>query len=128
VGLKLDFQWQLAQAKSGKLAAEALELEAKQGFAYQGIELEVRKAYLEVQEAESRLSAAKKGYSSGKKWLTKEIISYSSGLSGSGGLAEAYGARAETTKSYYEAVHLHHMAWASLSKAVGKEVDPVMAR
>jgi outer membrane protein len=128
VGLKLDFQWSLAQAKAGKYAAEALELEAKQSYADQGIETEVRKAYLEVQEAESRLSAAKKGYGTGKKWLTKEIIGFSSGLSGSGGLAEAYGARAETTKSYYEAVHRHHMAWAALSKAVGKEVDPAIAR
>lgn len=128
VGLKLDFQWSLAQAKSGKIWAEVNELEAKQRYADQGIQTDVKKSYLEVEEAEARLKAAKAAYTTGKKWLTKEVIGYASGLSGTSGLAEAYGARAETAKSYFEAVHRHHMAWAALSKAVGTEVDPSLAR
>jgi outer membrane protein len=126
VGFKLDFQWTLQDAKASKLNAEALELEAKEVFAKRGIEVEVRKAYLELEEAESRLSAAKSAYNTGKKWLTGEIIGFSSGLAGSEGLVEAYGARAETTKNYFEAVYRHHLAWATLSKAVGLEVDPLL--
>lgn len=126
-GFKLDFQWMLQDAKASKLRAEAQELEAKEAFALRGIEVEVRKAYLELEEAESKLAAAKNAYNTGKKWLTGEVMGYSSGLSGSEGLVEAYGARAETTKGYFEAVYRHHMAWASLSKAVGKEVDPILA-
>ncbi len=128
VGLKLDFQWSLAQAKAGKIWAEVNELEAKQKYADQGIQTDVKKSYLEVEEAEARLKAAKAAYTTGKKWLTKEVIGYASGLSGTSGLAEAYGARAETAKAYFEAVHRHHMAWAALSKAVGTEVDPSLAR
>lgn len=128
VGLKLDFQWSLAQAKSGKIWAEVNELEAKQRYADQGIQADLKKSYLEVEEAEARLKAAKAAYTTGKKWLTKEVIGYASGLSGTSGLAEAYGARAETAKAYFEAVHRHHMAWAALSKAVGTEVDPSLAR
>jgi outer membrane protein TolC len=126
VGFKLDFQWGLAESKSDKLRAEAEELEAKEVFAKQGIETEVRKAYLELEEAEVRLEAAKAAYATGKKWLTGEVIGYSSGLAGAQGLVEAYGARAETTKTYFEAVYRHHMAWAALSKAVGQEVDPIL--
>jgi outer membrane protein len=126
LGFKLDFQWTLQDAKAAKLRAEALELEAREAFAGRGIETEVRKAYLEVEEAETRLAAARTAYNTGKKWLTGEVIGYSSGLRGSQGLVEAYGARAETTKSYFEAVYRHHMAWAALSKAVGQEVDPAL--
>lgn len=128
VGLKMDFQWSLAQAKSGKLLAEANELAAKQSYAEQGIQTEVKKAYLEVEEASARLKSAKTAYATGKKWLTKEVIGYASGLSGTSGLVEAYGARAETAKSYFEAVHRHHLAWATLAKVVGKEIDPTMVR
>ncbi len=128
VGLKLDFQWALQDAKAAKLRAEASELEAKETFARRGIETEVRKAYLEVEEAEARLAAAKAAYTTGKKWLTGEVIGFSSGLGGSQGLAEAYGARAETAKNYFEAVFRQHMAWAALSKAVGTEVDPLLLR
>jgi outer membrane protein TolC len=128
VGLKMDFQWSLAQAKAGKLLAEASELEAKQSFAQQGIQTELKKAYFEVEEASTRLKAAKTAYAVGKKWLTKEVIGYASGLAGTSGLVEAYGARAETAKTYFEAVHRHHLAWATLAKVVGKEIDPIMAR
>lgn len=126
VGLKLDFQWNLQDAKAAKFRAEADELEAKEVFAVQGIETDVRKAYLEVEEAEARLAAAKDAYNTGKKWLTGEVIGFSAGLGGAQGIVEAYGARAETTKNYFEAVYRLHMAWAALSKAVGTEVDPLL--
>lgn len=128
VGFKLDLQWNLAQAKASKLLAEVEELEAKEMHAVRGIETEVRRAYLELEEAETRLQAATEAYKTGKQWLTGELIAYGSGLGSAQSLVEAYGARAETAKNYFEAVFRHHMAWAGLSRAVGTEVDPVLAR
>lgn len=125
IGFKWDFQWELQNAKAAKYRAEAEELELKQSYAQQGIETEVRKTYLELVEAEARLKAATEAYKTGKKWLTGEAIGFSSGLTGAQGLVEAYGARASTAKTYFEAVYRHDMAWAALSKAVGVEVDPV---
>ncbi len=127
VGFKLDLQWDLQANKAAKLRAEADELEAKEGFARRGIEVEVRRSYLELEEAETRLQAATTAYQTGKKWLTGELMSYGSGLGNASGIVEAYGARAETTKAYFEAVHRHHMAWAMLSRVVGREVDPLLA-
>ncbi|MGE3260248.1 MAG: TolC family protein [Bacteriovoracia bacterium] len=127
VGFKLDFQWGLQEAKASKFQAEADELEAKEIYARQGIATEVRKAYLELEEAEKRLQAATEGYKVGKQWLTGEAIGYGSGLGDAKGLVEAYGARAETAKNYFDAVYHHHLAWANLSKVVGAEVDPAIA-
>jgi outer membrane protein len=128
VGFKWDFQWELQTSKAAKLRAEAEELELKETYARQGIESEVRKAYLELVEAEARLKAATEGYKAGKKWLTGEAIGFASGLGSAQGVVEAYGARAETTKGYFEALFRHQMAWASLSRAVGEEVDPNLMR
>ena len=127
VGFKWDFQWELSNAKAAKYRAEAEELELKETYAQAGIETEVRKTYLELVEAETRLKAATEAYKTGKKWLTGEAISYGSGLSGAQGLVEAYGARAETAKGYFEALYRFDMALAALSKAVGTEVDPILA-
>jgi outer membrane protein len=127
IGFKLDFQWGLQEAKGAKFAAEADELEAKEIYARDGIATEVRKAYLELEEAEKRLTAATEAYKVGKQWLTGEAIGYGSGLGDTKSLVEAYGARAETAKSYFDAVYHHHLAWANLSKAVGTEVDPAIA-
>ena len=122
----MDFQWGLQEAKAAKYFAEAEELEFKQQFAQKGIEADVRRAYLEVEEAEAKLKAATEAYKTGKKWLTGELIGFGSGLGTSQGLVEAYTAKADTTRTYYEAVYRHHMAWAGLSKAVGREVDPIL--
>lgn len=127
VGFRMDFQWMLQDSKAARLHAEAEELEAKEIYARQGIEAEVRRAYLELEEAEKRLAASTEAYKTGKKWLTTEAIGYGSGLGGAQGLVEAYGARAETAKDYFEAVFRHHMAWAALSRVVGQEVDPLLA-
>lgn len=127
LGFKLDFQWGLQEAKAAKFQAEADEIAAKGAFANQGIETEVRKAYLELEEAEKRLAAASEAYKTGKKWLTGEVIGYGSGLGSTAGLVEAYGARAETAKKYFDAVYQHHLAWANLSKSVGTEVDPALS-
>lgn len=127
IGFKWDFQWELQQAKAAKFRIEAEELELKEEYARQGIEADVRKAYLELQEAESRLKAATEGHKAGKKWLTGEAIGFSSGLGSAQGVVEAYAARAETTKNYFEALFRHQMAWASLSRAVGEEVDPLLS-
>ncbi|MGZ3653613.1 MAG: TolC family protein, partial [Bdellovibrionota bacterium] len=127
VGFKWDFQWELQNAKAAKYRAEAEELELKEDYARQGIETEVRKTYLELVEAEERMKAATEAYKTGKKWLTGEAIGFSSGLSGAQGLVEAYGARADTAKTYFEALYRHDMAWAALSKVVGLEVDPLLS-
>ncbi len=127
IGFKWDFQWELQQSKAAKYRAEAEELELKEDYARQGIETEVRKAYLELVEAEARLKAATEGYKAGKKWLTGEAIGFASGLGSAQGVVEAYGARADTTKNYFEALFRYQMAWATLSQAVGTEVDPLLA-
>lgn len=128
VGISWDFQWGLASAKSSKHRAEVVELELQQDFAKNGIPALVEEAWLELKEAETKLAAAERGSKAGKRWLSRIMIGMSAGFKGdSQKLVEAYQARAATLKDYYEAVYKHHLAWAKLSRVVGKEVDPLFA-
>lgn len=125
LGLKWEFQWGLPQAKAGKLTAEVEELEAKASFADRGILTQVKKAFWEVEEANTKLTAAMQANKASKKWLSGELMVLGTGL-GSAKLEElavAYLARAEATKSFYQAIFEQQMAWARLSQAVGKELD-----
>ncbi|NUM88818.1 MAG: TolC family protein [Bdellovibrionales bacterium] len=126
LGLKVDFQWDLAQAKSARYRAEAEELEAKLPWAQEGLLLEVKRAYWDVEAATARLEAATNAYKTGKKWINREMAAFSAGLGRSERLVQAWGARAETVKEYLEAIYGHHMAWAAMSRAVGREVDPLL--
>lgn len=125
VGFKLDLQWTKQRAQAEKYASEAAELEAKSRFASDGINLEVAKAYWEAEEAGKRLESATKAYKIGKKWLGGEAMAYGAGLGKNQDLVEAYGVKAETTRNYFESIYRHHLAWATLSRVVGTEVDPV---
>ncbi len=126
VGFKFDLQYDLQKGKAERAEAEAEELEAKQEYADQGILVELQKAYAEVAAADQRLDAETKAYKTGKKWLTSQMMSVGTGLGKGSDLVDAYGARAETAKNYFEAVYKHHMAWAALSRAAGREVDPTL--
>jgi outer membrane protein len=127
LGLKWDLQWGLPQAKAAKLSAEAEELEAKQSFAERGILLEVKRAFWDLEEANTRLNATTAANRASKKLLSQELMAYGSGLGGKvEDIATAYAARAEAVKGYYEAIYQQHLAWARLSHAVGQEVDPLL--
>ncbi len=126
VGFKIDIQWGLAQAKSARYRAEAEELEAKLPWAHEGLLLEVKRAYWDLEAATTRLDAATSAYKTSKKWINREMAAFSAGLGKSDQLVEAWGSRAETVKEYLESIYGHHMAWAALSRAVGTEVDPLL--
>ena len=53
-------------------------------------------------------------------------MAVSIGLLDSKKISDVYSARAMTFKSYLEAVYENYMAWANLSKLIGKEVDPLL--
>lgn len=126
VGVSWDFQWGLASAKASKHRAEAVELELKQDFSRDGVDFLVEKAWLELREAETKLEAAERASTAGKKWLSGILIGMSAGFGDIEKLVEAYQARAVTLKDYFEAVYRHHLAWAKLSQVVGQEVDPLI--
>jgi outer membrane protein len=126
LGVKWDIQWGLPAAKAAKFSAEAVELEAKQSYAQDGLSLLVRKAWLELIEAEAKLKASRDGAKAAKKWLAHSLIGVSSGLGDVRKIVDAYQARAATLKDSYEAIFEHHLAWARLSQAVGVEVDPLI--
>lgn len=124
IGFKWDFQWGLQNAKASKYSAEALELEAKQAYATTGLAVLVKKAWLELNEAEAKMKSARAGSKAAKKWLANAMMGVSSGLGDVKKIVDAYQARALTLKDFYEAIFRHHMAWAELSQVVGIEVDP----
>lgn len=129
IGFKMDLQWDLQLVKAQKHSYEAMELELKEQYAKDGIALEVKRAYWEVEEAETRLQAAQKAQAVGKKWLAKVAIQSGAGLgTKTQALIDAYMAKAETSKNYYESVHRYNLAWAKLSQVVGVEVDPLFKK
>jgi outer membrane protein, multidrug efflux system len=125
IGLKWTWDFGLNDAYTQKYRAEAMELKAKEQYAYDGYNVLVEKAWREVLESEKKLESAKNASKLAKSWLTKLAMNYGLGLGDTKELVEAYQARMLTLKDLYESIYAHHMSWANLSLMVGSEVDPL---
>ncbi len=126
LGFKWNINFGVSQAISEKYNAEAMELKATSQYAQDGFYLLIKKAWLEIEEAQKKVEATQSGYRYGKKWLNKIITGVSIGLVDGKEIVDAYGSRALTQKEYYEAIYNLHMAWARLSREVGTEIDQIL--
>ena len=128
VGLGFEWSWQAGQLdyKLQKLHVENLQLKTQRAYADKGLGALVEKAWWDVKKCEEQQKSLHIAQLEAKKWLSRELISWGSGLGDSKRLADAFGVRALTRKEYLESLYQYEMAWASLSKSVGQEVDPTL--
>jgi len=128
VGITWDIDFGVKESKIDKLVLEIAELKSKEMYANEGLKVLLNKSFLEVQEAQERAETLKKAYKSAKKWMTNIGASISLGLTPAKDIVDAYTTRALVFKDYYESLYRYQMTWASLSSAVGIEVDPLLTK
>jgi outer membrane protein len=123
VGVKWNLDFGITSGEISKLKAEKRELESKRLYANHGIKVEIEKAWLEVNEAITKLKAYKKAYKNGKRWFTKVSVGLGLGLGDSKKMSDAYQAKVLTMGKYYDAIYNYQLKIANLSYACGIEVD-----
>ena len=127
VGLTLDIDWGVSKSKIQSLKSEITQLRFKKTFAKRGISLKVIKALEDLKTSIEKIKYQKKAKKYAKKWLSRVIMGISIGLLDSKKISDVYSARAMTFKNYLEAVYENNMAWANLTKLIGKEIDPIFS-
>lgn len=128
LGLKFDLEFKRHSAEAAEQMAEAMKLKAKETYATPGIELEVKKAYWEVEQAVESLKIAEKRKSLARKWFVSNGMGWSIGVAAPKDLLEALEGNGLARKNYIETVYLLNMSLAKLTKAVGQEVTELKYR
>ena len=128
VGLKFDLEIARHSAEAAEQEAEANKLRATETYAVPGIELQVRKAFWEVEGAVASLEIAERRKALGKKWFVGNAMGWSIGLTAAKDLLEALEGDAQAKKNYIETVYAYNMALAHLSQAIGVEVTELKYR
>lgn len=126
VGFEWSWQYDRQNSKVQKLRMEKNQLAGQQIWAEKGLGALVEKAWWEVKRSSKQVEFLNEAQKEAKKWLSRELISWGSGLGDSKKLIEAFGARAQTRKDYLEGLYQYELAWAALSKSVGTEIDPLL--
>jgi len=128
LGLKLDLEFARHSAEAAEQSAEAMKLKATESYAVPGIELQVKKAFWEVDQAQQGLDVAKRRKDLGKKWFVSSAMGWSVGLTPAKDILEALEGDGLAKKNYIETVYGLNMALARLSQAVGQEVTELRYR
>ena len=128
VGFTLDIDWGVTSSKMETIKSEINQLRLKKSYAQRGIPLKVIQALENLKASIKKIKYQKKSKKYAKRWLSRVIMGVSIGLLDSKKISDVYSARAMTFKSYLEAVYENYMAWADLSKLIGREVDPLLTK
>ena len=118
--MPLDFGPKLA--RGDRTRAEAEQIEQQRQDALGGVDFEVRKAYLELSEAEARLSEVRKGEKAGKAWVAAVSQSFAVGLADSRDFSDALLQSFKMRTFALQAVLDLNVSAAALSRATGTEV------
>ena len=122
LGLRFDLEFARQSAEAHEQEAEMMKLKATESYAIPGIELQVKKAYLELEQAAQGLEIAAERKKLGKKWFVSNAMGFSVGITPAKDLMESLEGSGNARKNYIETVYSLNMALAKLSQAIGTEV------
>lgn len=125
-GFGLGFKWNLdiwkVNADIEKEKAHYHKLVHQKELAEVGIPTEVKKAYLEYQEALSTISHAKEQQRHTKKWFMQSVFAWGFGIGDSREVLESVIFKGFSDKNYYESLFNHNVAISALTRATGTEL------
>ncbi len=122
LGLRLDLEFARHSAEAGEERAQAMKLQATEKYAVPGIELDVSRAYWELEQARQGLEIAERRKKTGRKWFVGNAMGYSIGVTAPKDLLESLEGDGESRMNYILTVYQFNAALAKLSKAVGTEI------
>ncbi|MBI3303746.1 MAG: TolC family protein [Deltaproteobacteria bacterium] len=123
VGLHWSLSFGETAAKVARSRAELMKLRSQEKTAAASFPVEVKEAYLNVKEAEERMTITADGRKAGRALVTLAAANFELGIGEPQDVFLGLGNYTRATNDYYEAVRDYNIALAKLSLVVGEEVS-----
>ncbi|MGH7321009.1 MAG: TolC family protein [Candidatus Rokuibacteriota bacterium] len=125
IGFRYNLDFGIAAGKIKEAEAEVHKLEALQGFAEDGIPLQVRQAYGTVVEAKRNAQALDEANQNARKFLVAASSNFDLGVGEPRDLADAVVVYAKTRGEYLQALYAYVFGLEQLAHAAGLDVEEV---
>ena len=125
LGFKYDLDFGVTAGRIKEAEAEVGKLEALQAFAEEGIPLQIRKAYGELEESRKNALALAEAFANAKKWVVAALANFDLGIGEARELGDAVLAYAKSQADYFQALFTYQVGVAALEHAVGRDVAEV---
>ncbi|MCB9253758.1 MAG: TolC family protein [Bdellovibrionaceae bacterium] len=122
VGLRFDLEFWRHSAEAAEQEAEMMKLKAQEEYAVPGIELEVKRAFWDLEKASEGLEIADKRRKMARKWFISNASGFALGITPAKDLMDSLQGDALAKKNHAETIYALNMALATLSQKVGVEV------
>lgn len=123
-GVALGARWKLdfgiTGAKVANERAQYNRLLSTREFADANIPLQIKKYYLDLQEAAKSVTATQEAFSNAKKWGMAAIANFDFGVGPAKDILEALQAYARMRAAYFQSIYNYRMALANLDYAIGQ--------
>lgn len=123
LGAKWSIDFGLTKGKVKEAESEYLKLKEKKRFAEEAIPLEVKKAYLDFEEAKKSIGALQEAFTNAKKWLVSAVANYDLGIGEAKDVADAASLYALTKTNFLKSLLNQRLAYAKLLYAAGIETE-----
>lgn len=124
-GVALGMKWHLDFGITGaKVAAEQAQLNRLQStnsYAEAFIPLQIRKAWLEMKEAEKVVTITKDAFQSAKKWGAAALANFDFGIGNPRDVFDAVEVYGKMKAEHYQAIYNYKIARANLEYAIGEQ-------
>lgn len=124
LGLKWKLDFGVTAAKVSGEQAQLNRLISTRQYADSYIPLQVKKAWLEMQEAKKNVSITKNAYQSAKKWGAAALANFDFGVGNPRDVFDAVGVYGKMKAAYYQSIFDFLMARANLVYAIGDNPFP----
>lgn len=125
LGLKWSFDFGITEGRVKEAQSEYNKLTEKKRFADEAIPFQVRKAYLDLEEARKNIIETEKGYSNAKKWLVTAIANYDLGIGEAKEVADAALTYAQIKANNIRSMYNHRVSYANLLYATGMDLKEI---
>ncbi len=122
LGMQWDLNFFNTGAKVAQARADLERLQIKRQEAASGLQLDIRRAYSDVEQARQTIDVAEQGRKAARGLLILSVSNFDLGIGDAEELFKAYGSYTESSTDYFRSVHDYNVAVGALGKAVGKEL------
>lgn len=123
LGLRWNFDINGTAAKVARSEAELMKLQTQRKTAENSFPVEVKEAYLNVQETRERVKITEDGRKAGRALVALSTANFELGIGEPQDIFLGLGNYTRAANDYYEAVRDYNIALAKLSLVVGEEVS-----
>lgn len=124
LGLKWKLDFGITGSKVSGEQAQLNRLESTKLYADNYIPLQVKKAWLEMQESKNNVSTTKNAFESAKKWGTAALANFDFGIGNPRDVFDAIGVYGKMKAAHFQSIYDFIIAKANLEYAIGENPLP----